>query len=930
MAQEDVRLSGTFLDSAGNALANKTVTLFSEGTVTPALTTDTTDSAGEWDFTRTLSDLPGRYDVQLVNGTQTYRILSRDKFQVTELQARNPTTAQSALSAYSTTSEAASLVATFGFRPATESSGVETGDTPSDGDLGYIDFTLSNDHSDKQEWITARIAWEGADVSDGSEDGQFNFWTMTAGTLVEELHLNGAALWPETDAGLDLGTSALGFNDLHLGSGGVINLDGGDVTLTHSSNTLTVAGGTFATAALTTSTIVASGIVKTDDSTDATSTTDGSLQTDGGLSVVLDAVVGNDLHLLSDSAVFNMGAGSDFSITHDGTTGATLAGNPIEIDSGGNITLDAHTGIFIFQDANTEILRITESGSGDVTIKLETNAKDLIFTDNGDATGLTIKDAAAGIVVPGEVMTTKISYTDGDDAITIADGGGITLASTLTATASLQIRTIDYSDGDLAITIADGGGITAAAGITSTAAANTLGATSFNDASITNVNDIALDSISADGTDINVAVSDNSATALTIKQGSDAYLIVDTANSSESVSIGTGISGTVITLGHSTSEVTVADNLTVTGDLTVSGATTTVDTATLTVTDPLIKLAQGTTASPAVDLGIIFTRGNGSSTDIANRAILWDESADVFAFANTNDEAGTTTGNVDIDDYAAIHVGAITADDTSVFSGSIELGHATDTTIARSGSGAITVEGTAVLLAGDALTGTTIDATTDFTIGDTVITDGVITDTSGLQIAAAVDLVANTLTTTGSLQVRTIDYSDGDLAMTIADGGGVTFAQDVTTATDKNVVLGDGANVSISTPLLANADHTTTGITAEMLAGGAISAFDLVCVHTTTQEVLEADASAYATARVIGIAPAAISDTATGTILLHGFIRDDTWTWTTGSTLYLSETAGAMTHTAPTTDGAFVQVVGVALSPDVVYFNPSMDVIEHA
>ena len=193
-----------------------------------------------------------------------------------------------------------------------------------------------------------------------------------------------------------------------------------------------------------------------------------------------------------------------------------------------------------------------------------------------------------------------------------------------------------------------------------------------------------------------------------------------------------------------------------------------------------------------------------------------------------------------------------------------------------------------------------------------------------------IDTGSSTITTTGSLQIQTIDYTDGDLAMTIADGGGVTFAQDVTTATDKNVVLGDGANVSISTPLLANADHTTTGITAEMLAGGAISAFDLVCVHTVTQEVVEADASAYATARVIGIAPAAISDTATGTVLLQGFIRDDTWNWTTGSTLYLSETAGAMTHTAPTTDGAFVQVVGVALEPDVVYFNPSMDVIEHA
>ena len=152
----------------------------------------------------------------------------------------------------------------------------------------------------------------------------------------------------------------------------------------------------------------------------------------------------------------------------------------------------------------------------------------------------------------------------------------------------------------------------------------------------------------------------------------------------------------------------------------------------------------------------------------------------------------------------------------------------------------------------------------------------------------------------------------------------------MTFATDANVVLGDGGNVNISTPLLANADHTTTGTTAQMLAGAAISAFNVVCVHTTTQEVIVADASAYATARSIGIAPAAISDTATGTILLQGFIRDDTWNWTTGSTLYLSETAGAMTHTAPTTDGAFVQVVGVALEPDVVYFNPSMDIIEHA
>ena len=118
---------------------------------------------------------------------------------------------------------------------------------------------------------------------------------------------------------------------------------------------------------------------------------------------------------------------------------------------------------------------------------------------------------------------------------------------------------------------------------------------SFGDNNITNVGDIAIDSISPDGTDINVAVSDNSATAFTIKQGSDNYLVVDTGNGGESVAIGTGISGTAISIGHTTSETTVNDNLTVTGNLTVSGTTTTVDSTTINVQNTLVF--EGSTAN---------------------------------------------------------------------------------------------------------------------------------------------------------------------------------------------------------------------------------------------------------------------------------------------------------------------------------------------
>ena len=258
------------------------------------------------------------------------------------------------------------------------------------------------------------------------EDDQTKIDFADANTI--NFHANNAkemvlvenSLSPGTSDGTALGTTSLMWSDLFLASGSVINLDNGDVTLTHSSNTLTVAGGTLATAALTASTGTFSGILKTDDATDATSTTDGSLQTDGGLSVVKDAVFGDDISLLSDSSVINMGAGNDVTFTHDGTTGLTIAANPFEVDSGGNITLDAHTGIFIFQDANSEVLRITEGNSGDVTIKLETNAKDLIFTDNGDAEGFRILDGAAGVTVAGSInlgLDAHLDSTPGDEKV---------------------------------------------------------------------------------------------------------------------------------------------------------------------------------------------------------------------------------------------------------------------------------------------------------------------------------------------------------------------------------------------------------------------------------------------------------------------------------------------------------------------------------
>ena len=222
------------------------------------------------------------------------------------------------------------------------------------------------------------------------EDDQTKIDFADANTI--NFHANNAkemvlvenSLSPGTSDGTALGTTSLMWSDLFLASGSVINLNNGNVTITHSSNTLTVAA---ATVAFTASTAV---------------------------------TVSNDLKLSSDSAILSLGADDDATLTHDGTTGLTIAANPFEVDSGGNITLDAHTGIFIFQDANSEVLRITESNSGDVTVKLETNAKDLIFTDNGDAEGFRILDGAAGVTVAGSInlgLDAHLDSTPGDEKV---------------------------------------------------------------------------------------------------------------------------------------------------------------------------------------------------------------------------------------------------------------------------------------------------------------------------------------------------------------------------------------------------------------------------------------------------------------------------------------------------------------------------------
>ena len=113
-----------------------------------------------------------------------------------------------------------------------------------------------------------------------------------------------------------------------------------------------------------------------------------------------------------------------------------------------------------------------------------------------------------------------------------------------------------------------------------------------------------LDNTDIDGT---LAVDGSS-----ISLDSTSTLNIDNSNTSNGITIGTATSGVPISIGHSTSETTVNDNLTVTGDLTVSGTTTTVNSTTVNLNDHNIVLDSGNSTSAVINgAGITIEGGSG-------------------------------------------------------------------------------------------------------------------------------------------------------------------------------------------------------------------------------------------------------------------------------------------------------------------------------
>ena len=133
--------------------------------------------------------------------------------------------------------------------------------------------------------------------------------------------------------------------------------------------------------------------------------------------------------------------------------------------------------------------------------------------------------------------------------------------------------------------------------------------------------------------------SSNTETGITVTyEDSDGTidLVADTA-----ITLTTAAQPNITSVG-TLSSLTTSGNATIGGNLTVNGTTTTLNTTNSVVSDRLIELGNGTTGSPANDMGIVMERGDSN-----NAFMGFDESADKF-IVGTGTFTGASTGDLTI------------------------------------------------------------------------------------------------------------------------------------------------------------------------------------------------------------------------------------------------------------------------------------------
>ena len=212
-----------------------------------------------------------------------------------------------------------------------------------------------------------------------------------------------------------------------------------------------------------------------------------------------------------------IGANSAAAGTFAALVGTSLSVSDGDITNVGDIALDT-----ISADGNDFDLVLTDNRSAAMQIRESSNVYMQFDTSNGSEAIFFKKELE---VEQGAVVYDNKEIQFGTDETDSGASGSLKYVSAsdvfqISGSAANGLKLVGDVD---------------ASGFNLQAAAGVLTSLSVSDGNITNVGDIALDSISADGNDIDLVMTDNRSAALEIKEGSNVYLQFETTNGSETI-----------------------------------------------------------------------------------------------------------------------------------------------------------------------------------------------------------------------------------------------------------------------------------------------------------------------------------------------------------------------------------------------------------
>ena len=494
--------------------------------------------------------------------------------------------------------------------------------------------------------------------------------------------------------------------------------------------------------------------------------------------------------IVPDGDKFQFGAGSDMEVYHDGSnsyltnkTGAlkvatgtsgiavTIGHSTSEVTVGDNLTvtgnstvagaLDISGGIVTLENDETisnatdgDFLFTTATATGALTVKNSNTSDGVASIELVSDNGADVGDGYEFKSLNGAFTITSDHSSSGtyNDTYFTIDGNSSPASSVITVAGELSATTLDIG----------GTNISASAAEINYNDITTLGTSQASKAVTVNSSG---DLIVPDGDKFQFGAGSDMEV---YHDGSNSYL----TNKTGALKVATGTSGIAVTIGHSTSEVTVGDNLTVTGNSTVAGA--------LDISGGIVTLENDETISNANDGDFLFTtatvagaltlKNSNASDGIASIELVSDNGADVGdgyevksvngTFTVTSDHSSSGTYN---DTYLTITGNSTPANSTTTIAGDMlinggQLGLTNDDDLITLASGIATVAGEISVTTLD-IGGTNVTADA----GELNILDGV--------TAASTELNYTDITTLGTSQASkavTVD-SNGDLIVPDSD-----------------------------------------------------------------------------------------------------------------------------------------------------------------